>query len=766
MKKEGNKGARKFRSTLVSVLLLSSVVLAFIPTVEAAGESTFGLIANVQDVEVGDDFYLSVFVDGNISQPAYGWKIENISFDYERVGMCNATEMNIVNYGYWTQSPNPGTIYNDSSYIWNSWATETPTKPTSDNVTGARINFTALSCGTVYFNMSGASTKMYDELGNPWPGVIWHNTTVTIHPVEPAAIGVTTYNHTAINITFTPGAGELNTTLCGKEGDFPTDPTDSVIYNGSANFYNDTGLDPCTTYYYRVWTWNDTEGLHSITYRQGFATTDCYTNFSFTGEVPTNTSTTADCTYDIPVNVTITNSKGHTMYYWINGSDGSTESGVGACNQSVSILMNGLSHDTVYWWNVTARDATGSGDEHSESYWFTTGTGGGSPPGTPDTPSPVNHAPSIPVNLALFSVGVSDPDGDAMNTTFYWANGTVIGYDASTPSGGTATISPSLNLLYGIIYQWYVVVNDSCVCTRGPSSGYWDFTTDELDASITKEYFIHDNSTIQFWINITNTGEANMTNLVVLDTYDSNLNFISSNPPPDVGGDTWYIPYLNMSGFPDDSFEIILWMELDGQLVNGTLIGNLVSVSNVTIGFSNVTLVSTLEVGLIVEKTTNLTALEWNSTRVNYTISVTNTGDFPLHNVTVNETYDANMTFESSNYGVNPNFNLGTLTPGQTKNLWIICTTSYLDTGDILINATRHYNNVTAASNETTEVAEVTYLFVGAQTESVRVIYDTSLTDVADIGNSVLNILGVLLIIAAIFLIILVVQKAGLFGGE
>jgi len=159
MKREVNKKVKKFRSTLVSILLFSSAVLVLIPAVEAAGESTFGVVASSQDVGIGDNFYLEVFVDGNASQPAYGWKIENLSFNYERVGMCNATEMNIANYGYWTQFPNLGTIHNDSSYIWNSWATETPTNPTSDNVTGARINFTALSCGTVYFNMSGASTR-------------------------------------------------------------------------------------------------------------------------------------------------------------------------------------------------------------------------------------------------------------------------------------------------------------------------------------------------------------------------------------------------------------------------------------------------------------------------------------------------------------------------------------------------------------------------------------------------------------------------------
>lgn len=745
MKKAGNG--------LVVLMLTMSVFAVFVSPVTAIGDGKAGVIPSASIIEVGDSFYITTWLDPD--ETADTW----LSYTFNwTAGVANATDTTI-GAGWQTGFDDPGLIFNETGGL--KGAQSFMAGGTQANYTMFVTNFTSMTPGVIDFNF----TDFYVGFGGVGLPMNTTNASMTVTPQEPAAIGVTKYNHTAINLTFTPGIGGPNTTVCGKKGDFPTSPTDGVVYNGSANFYNDTGLDPCSTYYYRVWTWNETVDLHSNTYRQGYATTDCYTNFSFGGVNPTNGSTTVNCTYDIPVNVTITNSKGHAMYYWINGSEGSTESGVGASNQSVSILMNGLSHNTIYWWNVTARDATSGSDEYSESYWFTTGTGGGTP-GVPSNPNPSNGVTSIPINLGTFSVDVTDPESDPLGIRFFWANGTSIGLDSPVPTPGTATINPTLNLDYGTTYQWYVIADDGCDTCRGPSSGYWSFTTDEANASITKEYLIHDNSTIQFWINITNNGEANMTNLTVLDVYDPDLNFISSTPPPDAGGDTWYIPYLNMSGYPDSGFNITLWMGLDSHLANGTSIDNLVTVMNTTIGFLNYTSTPTLEVGLVVEKTSNLTTLEWNTARVNYTINVTNTGDFPLHNVTVNETYDGNMTFESSNYGVNPNFNLGTLTPGQTKSLWIVCTTSYLDTGNILINATSHYNNVTVVSNESSEVAEDTYLFVGAQTESVRVIYDTSLTDVADIGNSVLNILGVLLIIAAIFLVIFVVQKSGLFGGE
>ena len=766
MKQKNNKIGMKFRSTIVSVLLLSSMVLAFFTPIglaydTQAGESVFGLIPSSYDVEVGDTFYLNVFVDGNASQPAYGWKIENLTFNYERVGMCNATEMNILSYGYWTQSPNIGTINNNSGYIWNSWATETPTKSTSDNVTGARINFTAISCGTVYFNMTGASTKMYDSLGSAWPGVLWHNTTVNIHPADPASLVATRYNYTGINLTFTPGAGGSNTTVCGKTGSYPTDPTDGVIYNGSGNFYNWSGRTPCTKYWFRAWTWNETEQLHSVTYQQDYATTQCHTNFTFSGEIPVDASTTADGTYSIPVNVTVTNSAGNTFSVWINTTNGDSKHyGPGLTNGSSGFTMTGLAHNTLYYWNVTAYDAFG--DVAYDNYTFTTGTGGGSAPSPPVTPNPANHAPSIPINIGLFSVVVSDPDGDAINTTFKWINGTVIGYDDTTASGGTASITPTLNLDYDTTYRWYAIASDGILTKQ---SATWDFTTDEISVAMTKEWTAYENNSVKVWLNITNNGQTNLTSVIITETYDTNLEFVSSNPTNDSGLDNrWTIPYLNMTGHPGHWYNITLWLNLTGALTNGDTIGN--SVKSSVLGVDNTTVVATgdkLTVGLTVTKEANETYWDANNTYT-YWINVTNTGDFTLYNVWINETYDADCTYVSNssvpvaNTNVSNNSWMWTnLTPGGTIKVTVV------------VNATGSnsslVSNVVDVETRGGVTAQATLNnYIGVATTRLKITYTTPLGALLSGSYTALLliiVLGIVLAAVALMYVIIRIRKQG-----
>jgi len=167
-------------------IIMLGIVFIMLATfvLPVSAESIIGLIPSSYTVEEGETFYITVFVDSNDSQPAYGWKIENLTFDYK----CNATEVNIIDYGNWTSYPNLGVIHNDYSYIWNIWATHinsSGTYNTSDNVTAARINFIALSPGIVYFNMSGAGTGIWDELGNFYPDVVRQNTKITIDSDAP-----------------------------------------------------------------------------------------------------------------------------------------------------------------------------------------------------------------------------------------------------------------------------------------------------------------------------------------------------------------------------------------------------------------------------------------------------------------------------------------------------------------------------------------------------------------------------------------------------
>jgi len=403
--------------------------------------TVMGIYFNETHLEVGDTFNATIYLDPG-GETVTTWKIYNLTYNDDRLGIANATGCMVM--GQWRQGfADDGSIHNDTGNIsWNPTAFQSFwAAGTSTNYTAAVANFTALYPGTLSLKFSPDPT--WHNLRVKIDGatsIVNHtlNATIVIYPQDPASFSVVTYNHTAINLSWTSGLGDDNVTLCGKAGSYPTGPSDSVLYNGTNLTYNDTGLTDCNTYYYRAWGWNETTNMHSIDYKSGTGTTQCYTNISLVGVVPTNTSTAANCTYSQTVNVTIRDSQGRTCLYWINASNAQTTSG-SVLNNTVQLALTGLSHNTTYWWNVTASEqgAYGSQDSVQASYWFTTGQGGGTAPvGSNAYP---NGVTSLAISPISFAAKPTDADGDPTNVSFFWGNGTYIGHHNMTYSGNTAT---------------------------------------------------------------------------------------------------------------------------------------------------------------------------------------------------------------------------------------------------------------------------------------------------------------------------------------
>jgi len=422
--------------------------------------------------------------------------------------------------------------------------------------------------------------------------------------------------------------------------------------------------------------------------------------------------------------------------------------------------MTGLSHNTLYYWNVTVSD--GNGDTAQDNYTFTTGTGGGSSPDAPVTPDPANHAPSVPINIGLFTVVVSDPDGDAINTTFKWINGTVIGYDDTTVSGGTASISPTLTLDYNTTYQWYAIASDGILTKQGAT---WDFTTDIISVHMTKEWLAYENNTVKVWLNISNNGQVNLTGVIITETYDANLEFNTSTPTNDSGLDNkWTIPYLNMTGHPGHWYNITIWLNLTGTFTNGDTIGNTVRAS--ILGVDNVTTLGTgdkLTVGLDITKEANETYWDANNTYT-YWLNLTNTGDFTLHNVWINETYDTDCTYVSNSSvpvadanSSNNSWMWDELTPGST----IIVT--------IVVNATGAngslVSNIVNVSTREGPIDQATLSnYIGVSTTQLKITYSTPLGSL--LGGSytallLIMVLGVVIAAVAIMYVVIRLRKAG-----
>jgi len=768
--------------TIVVLLLFSSFVVPLTAKDNASVEKTYKTQSGTK--EVGwDTMGYTATVGESVTARLWG-----------NVWNENFTGFYVYNLTWAPAKYTPGilnlsSVTNGDSVTWVTWdASNTKIYNATGNMTGAQagrlgfgnvtgnysllnLTFYAREVGFCYLNFTAVTKfsvpgiELLDDIGVGLSGTIINNNTFTVYPAQPATLTATKYNHTAINLTFTPGDGGNNITLCGKAGSYPTGPTDSVLYNGSLTKYNDTGLTPCTGYYYRAWTWNETEDMHSEDYKSAFATTQCYTNFTFTGVTPANQTERANCTsYNVPVNLTISNSKGHAFNWWINTSNGDAWSGSNSANGSKGGTMSGLSHNTLYWWNVSVNDATGTGDSHSENYWFITGRGGGTSPGTPTSPNPSTGSSSINIDIGTFEVDVTDADGDLLNVTFYWSNGTVIGTDTLVASGGTATINPALTLNYGQTYSWYVQSNDSCQQTRGPASGYWTFTTDTQSLAIVKDCQPSaTNHSIRYIINVTNDGQSNLTNIVINESFDTNIHFWKASPAEN-GNYWWDVGYLNMS----NTSTIVIWVN-QTTCANGTSLVNTVNVSNSTGGILDIAYCNKT-VAFTLDKDVNGSIPKWNTSHINYTINITNSGDTYLENITVNESFSANVTFFHSNYpanATNTSFRCGSLAPGATISLYIIMNTSYGLTGEILINGTRIYNNFTVRTNQTTpEVTKSTYTLVGARTELIRITYDRQVPDMLSIGNSLFAVIGAILIIGTIFIIIYITRQGGLFGGE
>jgi len=445
--------------------------------------------------------------------------------------------------------------------------------------------------------------------------------------------------------------------------------------------------------------------------------------------------------------------------YWINTTTGQkTESSVSSGTKSYT--MTGITGGR-QWWNVTAIYEGNTTQGNYTFYVNQKPQGGGD--GGDWNEDPPNSAPSISVSTAL-SVDVEDLDGDTVNVTFYWQNDTRIDND-TVAGAGVASVNPS-TLDYNTEYGWYVIADDFTDTTRGPTSGYWTFNTSTLGIDLTKEWVINsENNTIRSWINVTNTGSTNFTNVDIWDIEHSDLNLISYNHSGDFSGNghwTWTIPYLNISGYDNHWYNITMLHGIYDDLVNNTEFWNKANLSH--LGLTDSENVSDYNISISFTKQSNLSMMNDTELDVTWWINITNSGDFNLTNVTVNETYDSFINYTSSNVDPedegNDSFVIPYIKPSETFSLMV----NISATADSITNGSRVYNNATIRSDQLEEQTLSEYLVYGGQTESLRITYDTTFTDVSSYGDTLVIIIGVLLTISALLLIIGLLHKFGYFG--
>jgi PKD repeat protein len=101
--------------------------------------------------------------------------------------------------------------------------------------------------------------------------------------------------------------------------------------------------------------------------------------------------------------------------------------------------------------------------------------GGNECPDPPINDSPYDGETNVDIHTTL-CVYVYDHDGDDLEVSFYWCDGTLIETITSVSSDSTICSSP-LSLDYGTTYYWYATADDG-ECFG--SSRCWEFTTEQL----------------------------------------------------------------------------------------------------------------------------------------------------------------------------------------------------------------------------------------------------------------------------------------------
>ncbi|MBD3309502.1 DUF11 domain-containing protein, partial [candidate division KSB3 bacterium] len=218
---------------------------------------------------------------------------------------------------------------------------------------------------------------------------------------------------------------------------------------------------------------------------------------------------------------------------------------------------------------------------------------------------------------------------------------------------------------------------------------------------------------LTYTITYSNSSEASQTatNVVVRETYDANVTFVSANPSPDLGtNDTWTIGNLD----PGDSGTITITVRIKEAVPHDTEIVNIVVISSAqgSASAQQVTRVESLPI-LTIQKDDFPDPVRGGGS-LKYTISYANEGSAMATNVVVRETYDANVTFASADpspdAGTNDTWTIGDLAAGASGTISVV-----VEVRTLMPNGTKLVNGVVIEGDGVSASAqEVTTISSGA----------------------------------------------------
>ena len=194
---------------------------------------------------------------------------------------------------------------------------------------------------------------------------------------------------------------------------------------------------------------------------------------------------------------------------------------------------------------------------------------------------------------------------------------------------------------------------------------------------------------VVFTINITNSGNTSLNPVKVVDTLPVGLTYVSDNQSGVAVGST--VTWANVGPIPAGGYKnISLTAQADG-LALGSVVNNVVATGKPAVG-CNISASASESVlifkpSITITKTSDV-SVGAPSTNVNFTLTVKNTGQVALNPVKVVDSLPIGLNYVTSGNGSAAGnivtwSNIGPLSPGQTKQLWMVAHINGAAYGDL-----------------------------------------------------------------------------------
>jgi uncharacterized repeat protein (TIGR01451 family) len=233
---------------------------------------------------------------------------------------------------------------------------------------------------------------------------------------------------------------------------------------------------------------------------------------------------------------------------------------------------------------------------------------------------------------------------------------------------------------------------------------------------------VNSSANLTYIINVTSNGNGTAYNVTVNDTYPAQVIFLTAQPTPVSGTNNTFI-LGNMTANQSILINITVFVL---NVSNNTVINNSVNVTfqNETSGlFSAIDTESTTVANVTIAPQFNLSNISVskadlqdpveNNTQLNYTVTVTSSGNGTAYNVTLTETYPPQVVFNTAQptpISGNTTFILGNLSPGIVVIVNItVNVTSGLANGTVINNSVNvTFQNETSALFSATDIETTT----------------------------------------------------------